>query len=63
MSIDLGFAPYTMADGRVFGIVDVPGTRTSFATWWQERRRSTCSCWWSQRMTGSCRRQKSTCAS
>jgi len=25
MSIDLGFAPYTMADGRVFGIVDVPG--------------------------------------
>ena len=25
MSIDLGFAPFTLADGRVLGIVDVPG--------------------------------------
>ena len=44
ISIDLGYAPLDLPDGRRLSVVDVPGMSASSTTWWRGRAGSTSSC-------------------
>ena len=44
ISIDLGYAPLELPDGRRLSLIDVPATSASSGTWSPARRGSTSSC-------------------